>query len=104
VNVLRVVTDLAMQLAANEGGGDYDPQADPIVKCFETLGQVVLAADDDVNPKELAYFSKITDMLHSNAATLDGRIKELLSGRAEAAEELNDKDTVSRTKMLPHRR
>jgi Cdc6-like AAA superfamily ATPase len=93
VDVLRVVADLAMQLAANEGGGDYDPQADPIVKCFESLGQVILAADDDVNPKELAYFSKITDMLHSNAATLDGRIKELLSGRAEAAEELNDKDT-----------
>jgi hypothetical protein len=27
------------QLAANEGGRDYDPQADPIVKCFESLGQ-----------------------------------------------------------------
>jgi Holliday junction resolvasome RuvABC ATP-dependent DNA helicase subunit len=94
VNSLGVMTDIAMQLAAKEGGGDYDPQADPIVKCFESLGQAVLAADDDdVNSKELAYVSKITEMLHSNAATLDRRIKDLLSGRAEAAEALNDKDT-----------
>jgi Cdc6-like AAA superfamily ATPase len=90
--MLRVLTDLAMQLAANEAEGDYDPQADPIVKCFESMGQVILAADDDVNPKELAYFSKITDTLHSNAAKLDARLKMSLSG-AEDAEPSNNKDT-----------
>jgi SpoVK/Ycf46/Vps4 family AAA+-type ATPase len=75
---LGTVIDIAMQLAAREQG-NYDQHSDSVVGCLESLGQVILAADDEVNARELEYFSKITDIVHSKAAKLDSRIQALLN-------------------------
>src|SRR5262249_39754798 len=75
---LGTVIEIAMQLAAREQGS-YDQHTDPVVGCLESLGQVILAADDEVNARELEYFSKITDIVHSKAAKLDSRMQGLLN-------------------------
>jgi hypothetical protein len=75
--VFGTVVDLAIQLGGIEQGSDYDAKSDPIVECFETLGQAILAADGDVNPTELRCLSKYTAIAHSKAADLDRRIRSV---------------------------
>ena len=75
VQVFGTVIDFAIQLGGIEQGSDYDAKSDPVVECFETLGQAVLAADGDVNQTELRCLSKYTAIAHSKAADLDRRIR-----------------------------
>jgi SpoVK/Ycf46/Vps4 family AAA+-type ATPase len=81
--VFGTVVDLAIQLGGIEQGSDYDAKTDPIVECFETLGQAVLAADGNVNQKELKCLSKYTALAHAKAADLDRRIRSVSEGNSD---------------------
>ncbi len=81
------IIDIAIQLGGVEQGDDYEPQNDPVVKCFETLGQAVLSADKDVSQRELRCLSKFTAIAHSKAAELDRRIQSLTD--ASTSDSLN---------------
>jgi ATPase family associated with various cellular activities (AAA)/AAA lid domain len=75
---LGSVIDIAMQLAAREQG-NYNQHTDSLLGCLESLGQVILGADDEVNDRELEYFSKITRIVHSKVAKIDSRVQALVN-------------------------
>ena len=75
---LGSVIDIAMQLAAREQG-NYNQHTDSLLGCLESLGQVILGADDEVNARELEYFSKITRIVHSKVAKIDSRVQALVN-------------------------
>jgi hypothetical protein len=95
--VFGTAVDLAIQLGGIEQGSDYDAKSDPIVECFETLGQAVLAADGDVNQTELRCLSKYTAIAHSKAADLDRRIRSVSEGSSVDASRPIDESKKSMT-------
>ena len=64
-----------MQLGGIEQGKNYEPLNDPIVKCFEVLGEAVLLADGDVNQTELSCLSNFTAIAQSKAAEIGRTIQ-----------------------------
>jgi Protein of unknown function (DUF4236) len=74
-DVFEAIIDPAIQLGAIEQGNKYDPTNDPVVKCFQTLGQAVLSADGDVSQSELACLSKFNAIAQSKAAEISRRIQ-----------------------------
>jgi hypothetical protein len=93
--VFGTVVDLAIQLGGIEQGSDYDAKSDPIVECFETLGQAVLAADGGVNQTELRCLSKYTAIAHSKAADLDRRIRSVSEGSSVDPQLIDEKKSTT---------
>jgi hypothetical protein len=73
--VFEPIIDAAIQLGAIEQGSKYQPKNDPIVKCFQILGQAVLSADGDVGQSELACLSKYTAIAQSKTAEIARRMQ-----------------------------
>jgi hypothetical protein len=61
---------LAILLGGKEQVNKYDPKNDPMVKCFEVLGQAVVSADGEASQSELACLSKFTAIAPSKAADI----------------------------------
>jgi SpoVK/Ycf46/Vps4 family AAA+-type ATPase len=74
---------MSLQLGALELQSDYRFSDDPIASCFDEVGRAILAADDEVNPRELERFSQMTELVNAKGTELDARIKELMDA-AEA--------------------
>jgi SpoVK/Ycf46/Vps4 family AAA+-type ATPase len=80
------VIDAALQLDAIDSG-DFDAAENRTVKCFERMGQTVLAADENVSDRELKALSVFTGSMHEKAQTLAGRIAALMDGEAQPTSE-----------------
>ena len=74
-DMFEALVDPAIQLGAIEQGNKYDPENDPVVKSFETLGRAVLSADGDVSQSELTCLSKFTAIAQSKAAEIARRMQ-----------------------------
>jgi uncharacterized tellurite resistance protein B-like protein len=95
-SVFEAIVDPAVQLGAIEQGDKYDPKNDPVVKCFETLGQVVLSADGDVSQSEVAALSKFAAIAQSKAAKVARRLSRTDKATSDApqAPVANQKSTI----------
>jgi tellurite resistance protein len=73
--VFGSIIGVAIQLRGVEQGTNYDPHNDPVVKCFENLGQAVSSADGDINQSELASLSNFAAIAQSKAIEIARKVK-----------------------------
>jgi hypothetical protein len=95
--MFEALVDPAIQLGAIEQGNKYDPENDPVVKSFETLGQAVLSADGDVSQSELKCLAKFTAIAQSAASHVASRMQSRTDkGTSDAlqAPAANQKSTI----------
>lgn len=88
INVSRMFANIigvAILLGGKELVNKYDPKNDPIVKCFEALGQAVVSADGNVSQSELACLSKFTAIAPSTAADIARSLQSRTDARASDA-------------------
>ena len=96
-DMFEALVDPAIQLGAIEQGNKYDPENDPVVKSFETLGQAVLSADGDVSQSELKCLAKFTAIAQSAASHVASRMQSRTDkGTSDAlqAPAANQKSTI----------
>jgi hypothetical protein len=96
------IIDAAIQLGAIEQGNKYKPKNDPVVKCFQTLGQAILSADGDVSQSELECLSKFTTIAQSKAAEIARRMQSRTDkGTSDAPQSAPVENQKSTTESQP---